>query len=134
MIPGLSLGFMGRWGRSAVLRSMDAELKALDLHPSLVPEAVKLAALRILMEPTGGASPSAEDNRAAAELLAYCVLGVGTFAEANGSFLTNAVEKRIDLALDDGTSPDAKLILLALHANVIQPSVVEHFKLESDSG
>ena len=134
MIPPLSIGFMGLFGRSPALRTFDANLRALDLHPKLVPEAVKLAALRILMEKTGGANPSDTDSKAAAELLAYCMVGDEPFATANGNVLTGEVESRIDAALDDDTSADAKLILLALHANVIQPSVVERYSLEADSG
>lgn len=134
MIPALSLGFMGRFGRSASLRTLDADLRAVDLHPNLVPEAVKLAALRILMDQTGGRDPSAEKSRAAAELLAYCMLGEETFTSANGTGLTDTVESRIDAALGLGTTSDAKLILLALHANVIQPSVVERYRLEAESG
>jgi len=134
MSPALSLGFMGRFGRSPALRVFDADLKALDLHPNLVPEAVKLAALRIIMAGAGGSDPSAAESRAAAELLAYCMLGVHVFETANGYRLTDAVERRIDAALDDDTNPDAKLILLALHANVIQPSVVDRYSLEADTG
>lgn len=134
MIPALSLGFMGRFGRSAALRLFDTDLRAVDLHPNLVPEAVKLASLRILMARTNGADPSAADSRAAAELLAYCMVGAQTFTAANGEPLRESVEKRIDVALDDDTSSDAELILLALHANVIQPSVVERYSLEADTG
>lgn len=134
MIPPLSIGFMGLFGRSPALRTFDANLRALDLHPKLVPEAVKLAAVRILIEKTGGANPDDKDSRAAAELIAYCMVGDSPFAAANGQHLTSEVENRIDAALGDGTSPDAKLILLALHAKVIQPSVVEHYRLEADSG
>jgi len=134
MILPLSIGFMGFFGRSPALRTFDANLRALDLHPKLVPEAVKLAAMRILMAKTNGANPSDEDSKAAAELLAYCMVGDSGFSAANGEFLTDAVEKRIDAALDDDTSSDAELILLALHANVIQPSVVERYRLEADSG
>lgn len=134
MIPPLSIGFMGLFGRSPALRTFDADLRALDLHPKLVPEAVKLAALRILMAKTDDMSLLDKDSRAAAELLAYCMVGDAPFATANGVHLTQTVEKRIDLALDDDTSSDAKLILLALHANVIQPSVIERYRLEADSG
>ncbi|BAQ16516.1 hypothetical protein [Methyloceanibacter caenitepidi] len=134
MIPPLSIGFMGLFGRSPALRTFDADLRALDLHPKLVPEAVKLAALRILMAKTDGATLLDNDSKAAAELLAYCMVGAEPFATANGIHLTQSVEKRIDLALDDDTSSDARLILLALHANVIQPSVIEHYRLETDSG
>jgi hypothetical protein len=133
MIPPLSIGFMGLFGRSPSLRTFDGHLRKLDLHPRLVPEAVKLAALRILMEETNGTDPSDEASREAAELLAYCMVGASAFSAANGHSLANAIEKRIDEALDNDTSADSKLILLALHANVIQPSVVEHFSLEAES-
>jgi hypothetical protein len=133
MIPPLSIGFMGLFGRSPSLRTFDGHLRKLDLHPKLVPEAVKLATLRILMAETNGEDPSDEASREAAELLAYCMVGASPFSAANGHFLTSAIEKRIDEALGNDTSADSKLILLALHANVIQPSVVEHFSLEAES-
>lgn len=130
MRPALSLGFFGLFGRSACLKTFDADLRALDLHPNLVPEAVKLTALRMLMEETGGEEPSAANSRAAAETLAYCMVGPETFFAANGVPLTEAIEQRIDAALSEGTNMDAKLILLTLHADVIQPSVVQRFALE----
>ena len=36
-------------------------------------------------------------------------------------------------ALEPGTSLDAKLVLLTFHAKLIQPSVVNYFKLEAAS-
>lgn len=115
------------------MRTFDADLRAVDLHPSLVPEAVKLTALRMLMDETDGRDPSAEASRAAAEILAYCMTGADAFTGANGVSLAETIEQRIDTALSQGTSIDAKLVLLALHADVIQPSVVEHFGLEVTS-
>ena len=130
MKPALSLGFFGLFGRSASLRSFDADLRALDLHPNLVPEAVKLTAVRMLMDQTGSNDPSPAASHAAAQTLAYCMVGTETFAATNGTALAQAIEQRIDAALEEGTNLDAKLILLALHANVIQPSVVKRFALE----
>jgi hypothetical protein len=130
MRPALSLGFFGLFGRSPVLRAFDADLRAIDLHPKLVPEAVKLTAMRTLMDESGGADPSPEATRAAAEIIAYCMIGADAFANANGAPLTDAVEQRIDDALAKETNLDARLILLTLHAKVIQPSVVDHFGLE----
>jgi hypothetical protein len=43
------------------------------------------------------------------------------------------VEQRIEHALESGADIDAKLVLLALHAKVIQPSVVDFFQLESSA-
>ena len=130
MRPALSLGFFGLFGRSPALRAFDADLRAVDLHPKLVPEAVKLTAVRSLMDENGGSEPSPEASRAAAQILAYCMIGANGFAGANGEPLTDAVEQRIEMALSHGTSLDAKLVLLTLHAKVIQPSVVDHFGLE----
>ena len=130
MRPALSLGFFGLFGRSAVLRNFDADLRAVDLQPSLVPEAIKLTALRLLMDQTGGRDPSAEASRATAEIIAYCMIGAEAFAGANGAPLAETIEKRVEAALAHGSSIDAKLILLTLHAKVIQPSVVDHFRLE----
>jgi len=130
MRPALSLGFFGLFGRSPSLRAFDVALRAVDLHPKLVPEAVKLTAVRTLMDERAEADPSPEATRATAEILAYCMLGADAFAGANGVPLTDRTEARIDAALAHGASLDAKLVLLALHAKVIQPSVVDHFGLE----
>jgi hypothetical protein len=130
--PALSLGFFGFFGRSPALRVFDADLRAVDLHPSLVPEAVKLTAVRMLMDDADCQTPSPAASRAAAELIAYCMIGAEAFAGANSVDLAEEVEKRIDAALAQGTSVDARLVLLTLHAKVIQPSVVDHFTLESD--
>ena len=128
---GLSLGFFGRFGRSAALRELDTALRAVDLHPTLVPEAVKLAAVRLLKDDAPDREPPPALYRAAAEIIAYCMTGGEAFEAANDASLAAAVERRIEAALDPGTSLDAKLVLLTLHARVIQPSVVADFGLES---
>jgi hypothetical protein len=129
---GLSLGFFGVFGRSGELREFDKALRAVDLHPNLVPDAVKLAAVGLLQDHASGGEPATRDYRSAAEIIAYCMIGAEAFAGANDLRLAEQVEGRIEAALDQGTTLDAKLVLLALHARVIQPSVVDHFGLESD--
>ena len=131
---GLSLGLFGRFGRSAELRQLDDALRSVDLHPNLVPEAVKLTAVKLLREHATIAEPGPEAYRAAAEIIAYCMTGAESFAGANDPELAAEVERRIDAALDSGASLDAKLVLLTLHARVIQPSVIEEFRLESGAG
>jgi len=131
--PPLSLGFFGRFGRSPALRAFDTALREVDLHPNLVPEAVKLTAVKMLMEQTGRDDPGPDAQRAAAEIIAYCMIGAEAFAAANGPARSEDVERRIEAALSHGTSLDARLILLTLHAKVIQPSVVEQFGLETAS-
>ena len=128
---GLSLGLFGRFGRSAELREFDKALRSVDLHPYVVPEAVKLTAVRLLWEHAPDGEPELMSYRTAAEILAYCMIGGDAFALANDAKLSSEVEGRIEAALESGTSLDAKLVLLTLHAQVIQPSVIADFRLES---
>jgi hypothetical protein len=129
-----SIGFMGIFGRSHDLRQFDQALRSVDLHPKLVPEAVKLTAVNLLKDQAGSNDPAPEAYRSAAEIIGYCMIGADAFAGANGEALTLAVEHRIDAALERDTSLDAQLVLLTLHAKVIQPSVVHHYGLESSHG
>lgn len=126
----LSLGFFGLFGRSPVLREFDTALRSVDLHPKLVPEAIKLTAMKMLMEQTGRDDPGVAAMRSAAEIIAYCIIGADALAGSNTVRLADDIEQRIDAALATGTNLDAKLVLLTLHARVIQQSVVDHFKLE----
>jgi hypothetical protein len=129
---GSSFGFMGRFGRSADLRQLDQAMRASDLHPALVPEGVKLAAVN-LMKDRYGDEPSADAYAPVADLIAYCMLGAGAFAGANGVLATEAVEERIEAALASGTGLDAETVLLTVHAKLIQPSVVADFGLEAET-
>ena len=72
-----SLGFFGVFGRSEDLRSLDKALRAFDLHPTLVPDAVKLTVLTLLKD-ARGEDPAPTDYGAVAVLLATarsCALG-----------------------------------------------------------
>ncbi len=120
-------GFFGIFGRSHELQRFDRALRGVGLHPRLVPEAVKLTTLKLLGE--AGRDPNPYD--AVAELLGYCMLGARGFTECNGPSLTEAVETRLAAALETGDSLDARVVLLTLHAGVIQPSVVERYGLEA---
>ncbi len=124
------LGLFGMFGRSLELQNLDQALRDGGLHPRLVPDAVKLTTLKLLKE-AGGANPGPRFYAAAAELLGYCVLGAQGFTDSNGPSLTEAVEARLAAALEAGDSLDARVILLALHAGMIQPSVVERYGLEA---
>jgi|SRR5262245_14549006 len=126
-----SIGFMGIFGRSYDLRQFDQALRSVDLHPRLVPEAVKLTAVNLLKDNATDDDPTPAAYRRAAEIIGYCMIGANAFAGANGEELTHAVECRIDTALESDASLDAQLVLLTLHAKVIQPSVVERYGLES---
>lgn len=122
------LGLFGFIGRSKELQRLDRALRAVDLHPKMVPEAVKLTVLKQLKEETGD-PPPLEAFDAAAALIAYCMLGAEAFAGTNDEQAALAVEERIEAALAAGDSLDARLIMLTLQAGVIQPEVVARFEL-----
>jgi hypothetical protein len=122
---------MGIFGRSSDLRQFDQALRAVDLHPKLVPEAVKLTAVNLLKDHASSDDPAPQFYRAAAEIVSYCMTGAEAFAGANDADLTQQVERRIEAALDSGEGLDAQLVLLTLHAGIIQPSVVHDYGLES---
>jgi hypothetical protein len=124
-----SFGMLGVFGRSGDLRALDAAFRAAGLHPSLVPDAVKLTVLNVLKD-AKGEDPATQDYGEAAALLGYCALGREVFAAANGDLAAAATARRIEAALEAGDGLDASLILLALHAAIIHPGVQETYQLE----
>jgi hypothetical protein len=118
-------------GRSEDLKALDEALRVRDLHPRLMPDAVKLAAVNLLKDHAIGEEPAPQAYPAAAEILAYCMLGPDLFERANGPDALERAERRIEAALAQDEGLDARLVLLAMHAGVIQPAVVERFGLES---
>lgn len=126
-----SIGLFGYFGRSSDLRQLDQAMRSVDLHPRMVPEAVKLTVCALLKERANSNDPPPQMYRPAAEIIAYCMIGAEGFAGVNDVELALAVERRIEAALVSGDSLDAQLVLLTLHARVIQPSVVDRFDLES---
>ena len=121
--------FSALFGRSREVRRLDDALRATGLHPALMPDAVKIAALKLLREAGHGSSPEPAACRLAAEMLSYCILGGQGFEYENGRGPALTLEARLEAALDAGDSLDAHLILLALHAGLIQGSVVERYDL-----
>ena len=127
-----SFGFLGRFGRSEDLRRLDFALRAADLHPSVVPEGVKLALVNLLKDHFGDEPPESAYAPAAA-LLAYCALGSEAFGRANGAEALKHATGRVDQALERSQSLDAGIVLLAFHAKLIQPSVVERHDIDVDT-
>lgn len=121
-------GLFSLFGRTTAL---DGALRAVGIHPLLVPEAVKITITR--MQKRNGEGRQAEAfHREAAELLGYCMLGQEFFIESNSAFAADRVEERIEVAIDAGNSLDAQLILLALHSGLMTDDVVHLFGLEDE--
>ncbi len=127
-----SLGFFGMFGRSSDLRQLDAALRARDLHPALVPEGAKLTIVNLMKDEAADGEPPAHAYPYVAGLVAYCLVGGEAFEIANGREATLEVERRIEAALGDGESFDARMILLAIHARLIEPGVVERYGLAAE--
>ena len=127
-----SLGFFGLFGRSDDLRRLDRSLRAVDLHPALLPEGVKLTIVNLMKDQWPDHEPPAEAYLPVAGLFAYCVVGREPFLAVNGEERLADVETRIEAALDDDTSLDAQLVLLALHSKLVSPDVVERWELTAE--
>lgn len=127
-----SLGFLGVFGRSSDLRQLDRALREADIHPALVPEGVKLALVNLMKDCWEGAEPPAEAYPHVAGLFAYCIAGPDAFARANGPDARDRAEARIEAAVEAAEGLDADLVLLALHARLIEAGVVERFGLSAD--
>jgi hypothetical protein len=123
--------FSAFFGRSREVRRLDDSLRAAGLHPALAPDAVKIAALKLLTETGHGASPDARACRIAAEMIAYCALGDRDFGEDQGRRAAHAMEARLEAALEAGDSLDARLVLLALHARIAHPALIDRYDLRA---
>jgi hypothetical protein len=126
-----SLGFLGMFGRSGDLRQLDDALRQADLHPALVPEGVKLTLVN-LMSDRWPDEPPASAYSSVAQLCGYCVAGPQVFEQANGKERTQDVERRIEAALEAGDSLDAQIVLMTLHAKLINSEVVERYGLTAE--
>jgi hypothetical protein len=125
-------GIFELFGASRPQRRLDAALRAVGVHPRLVPDAVKLTVIRQLQgrERQGGADETACAH--AAEMLGRLMHGRGAFIDDNGSQAARETEDRIAAAIGAGDGPDARLIMLALHAGLVAPEVVDEFELTID--
>jgi hypothetical protein len=126
-----SLGFLGMFGRSGDLRQLDTALRGADLHPALVPEGVKLTIVN-LMKDRWPDEPPSQAYPDVAQLFSYCVAGPETFEQANGQERTFETERRIEAALEAGDSFDAQIVLMTLHAKLINAEVVERYGLSAE--
>lgn len=125
-------GFMSIFfGRAREIHMLDAGLRNAGLHPRLVADAVKIAAVRLVKD-QWGPQPDEAVLADAADLLAYCILGPEVFADSNGPEPTEAVEARVRRAVQSGDDLDARLILLTMSAGVLAPEARDKHGLHAD--
>lgn len=115
------------------MRQLDDALRAAGLAPALLAEGVKMATVNLMKDEHGGRFPPAEAYPPAARLIAYCALGAEMFGRENGAGPARAVEERIEAASAAGEGLDADLLLLMLHAQLVQPDVRENFGLSAEN-
>lgn len=106
-------------------------LRGADLHPALVPEGVKLTIVN-LMKDRWPDEPPPDTYASVARLCGYCIAGRETFEQANGQERTLEVERRIEAALEAGDSFDAQIVLMTLHAKLINAEVVDRYGLSAE--
>lgn len=117
------------FGQSAAMNALDEALRASGVHPLLVPDAVKVALMRLNKEAVAERGRDAAFGEAA-QLLAYCMLGRAPFIDSNGAAAADEAEHRVETAIDAGDSADAKLILLAMHSGVIVSEIADRIDIE----
>lgn len=126
------LGLLDIFGRAESLKSLDLALREFDVHPRIVPEAVKLATVRLLKNASGADSERPDvAYTSAAELLSYCLLGPDQFVASNTLNAAKRAEHRLEKAIAAGNGLDVDLILLALHSGVIHTKIADRFDVET---
>ena len=127
------LGLFNFFGRSDSLKALDQSFRDFDVHPRLVPEAVKLATVRLLQKASDpGYKLRDGDFEKAAELLCFAILGPNQFIASNSLEAAERAEHRVEEAMEAGDNIDAKLILLAMHSGIIHPTVAEQVENDED--
>lgn len=127
-------GLFGLRERSRYLQILDDHLRAAGVHPLLLPEEVKLTALKFVKAGPGqdaGGKPNEPALAEAARLLAYCFSGRQEYVESNGEEAAEDQERRLALALEAGEGLDAQLVMLALTSGIAHESIAERFEVET---
>lgn len=125
-------GFFELFGASRAQRKLDAAFRSVGVHPRLVPDAVKITINRQL-QPTARHGPIDDATcRHAAELVGYLMHGYEVFAQDNGVAAAGEAGERVEQAIRAGDSPDARMILLSMHAGIVAPEVVDEYGLSAD--
>ncbi len=125
------LGLFNVFGRSESLKALDHSFREFDVHPKLVPEAVKLTIVRLLQKASAANYVlRTADYEKAAELLCFCILGHDQFVASNTLAAADLAEERFEEAIAAGEGIDARLILLAVQSGVMHPTLVDQVDIE----
>ena len=127
------------FGKSREVRELDRNLHQMGLNSHAVNDATKFTICKWIREilsaqqsTEGKDKQRADLQRAAAELLAYCVLGRSDFAEANSMDLAEVQEARLVAATEGENDFDAGIVMLTLHASIADPDIAARVEIESD--
>jgi len=122
-------GLFDMFGKSKPMTALETALREAGLHPALAPDSVKLTLLRLL----GGVSrtPPPDQLTPAAELLAFCLQGRRDFEIACEAERAEAVEARLEAALNAPDALDAQIIMLALASGEANPDIADRFEAET---
>ena len=119
------------FGRSREIRRLDDALRSSGLHPRLVPDAIKITVLKLLKEAGFGYNVPVDACALAADMLAYSMLGDQGFYEVHSESKRNVLEERLKAALASENNLDAQIILLTLHAKLIQDDLITRYNLSA---
>ena len=127
---GVSVGFLGKFGRSQDLRYLDAALQDAHLFPGVIPEPANMTAVSLMSEYQP--EPPAAAYPPVGALMALCAFGIEEFTEHNGASQSAATVQRFEKALERGEGLDASIILLMLHAKLLHESLKDEYAIETD--
>ena len=116
-------------GKSTAMRVLDDAFRAVGLHPLQIPEPVKLTVIQLTKRQVDERSRDAMLAHSA-KLMGYCMLGAEHFTETNSAEEAARQDARLEDALEAGDTFDAKLVLLALHADLIAPDIADRIDMD----
>lgn len=117
------------FGVSGTIRALDDAFRDAGVHPLLVPDPVKLTVIQLNKKLAFNRTQDAAFAETA-RLMSYCLLGHEQYADTNSPEEADRIDNRVEAALHEGDTLDAKLILLALHANLLAPEISDRIDLD----
>tara|TARA_Y100001970_G_C14259133_1_gene878152 strand:+ start:8132 stop:8536 length:405 start_codon:yes stop_codon:yes gene_type:complete len=124
LTPLFSFSF---FGKTRKIDQLNYALREAGIHPALVPDSVLYTIVKLLRNSqyntTGG------DLHSIATLIAYIMLSKRAQIYIDNPKEASSIEYRIENALNKENNFDSQIILLAFHANLIHPEVINEFNI-----